>query len=136
MEMQLKADREKRAVVLESEGHRESEINRAEGDKQARILEAEADRQEQILKAKGQAESIRLVATAQAEALRVVGQEASSENGQSAVSLALAEKSIEAKQAIAKESSMVIIPDSATDIASVVAQAVGISEQIKNKGTK
>ncbi len=134
MEMQLKADREKRAVVLESEGQRESEINRAEGEKQARILEAQAVQQEQILKAKGQAESIRLVALAQAEALRVVGEEASSKNGSAAVSLSLAEKSIEAKQAIAKESSMVIVPESSTDIASIVAQAVGISEKIKTKG--
>ncbi len=133
MEMQLKADREKRAVVLESEGQRESEINRAEGEKRALILEAEAVQQEQILKARGQAESIRLVAEAQAQALRVVGEEASSTNGAAAVSLSLAEKSIEAKQAIAKESSMVIVPESTMDIASVVAQAIGISETIKTK---
>lgn len=133
MEMQLKADREKRAVVLESEGQRQSEINRAEGEKTARILEAEATKQEQILKAQGEAESIRLVATAQADALEIVGEQAMSEAGISAVQLTLAEKSIEAKQAIAKESSMIIVPDNSTDIASVVAQAMGISNKIKDK---
>ena len=131
MEMQLKADREKRAVILESEGQRQSEINRAEGEKTALILAAEAVKQEQILKAQGEAESIRLVANAQAEALRIVGEQSASQNGASAVQLTLAEKSIEAKKAIAKESSMVVVPDSSTEIAGMVAQALAISEKIK-----
>ncbi len=133
MEAQMRAEREKRAKILESEGDRQAEINRAEGEKQAKVLAAEADKAEQILQAEGEAEAILRVAEAQADALRKVGEAANTADGQSAVQLDLATKAIEAKQAIARESSVVLLPDGGTEAASVVAQAMSIVNAMNNK---
>ncbi len=126
MEAQMKAERVKRAQILESEGDRQAAINRAEGEKASVVLAAEADKSEAVLRAEGEAKAIVAVAAAQAEALRQVGEAAATEEGQKAIQLDLATKAIEAKEAIAKESSVVLLPDSGTDIASVVAQATTI----------
>jgi regulator of protease activity HflC (stomatin/prohibitin superfamily) len=133
MEAQMKAERVKRAQILESEGDRQAAINRAEGQKASVVLAAEADKEEQVLRAEGEAKAIVAVATAQAEALRQVGEAAATDKGQKAIQLDLATKAIEAKQAIAKESSVVLLPDGSTEAASVVAQAMTIINQL-NKG--
>ena len=122
----MKAEREKRAQVLESEGDRQAAINVAEGQKQAQVLAAEAEKLEQILKAEGEAKAIMQVAVAKAEALETIGNVAKTEQGQKAIQLDLATKAISAKQAIAKESSVVLLPDNATDASSMVAQAMSI----------
>jgi len=134
MEAQMKAERVKRAQILESEGDRQAAINVAEGQKQAQVLAAQADKTEQVLRAEGEAQAIVAVACAQAEALITVGDAAKTEEGQKAIQLDLASKAIEAKQAIAKESTVVLLPDSATDASSVVAQAMTIINTI-NKGS-
>lgn len=126
MEAQMKAEREKRARILESEGHRQAQINIAEGKKQSQVLVAEADKAEKVLNAEGEAQAILAVAEAQAEALRKVGDAANTEEGQKAIQLDLATKAISAKEAIAKESSVVLLPESSTDAASVVAQGMAI----------
>ena len=126
MEAQMKAERVKRAQILESEGDRQAAINRAEGAKQSVVLAAEADKAEQVLKAEGEAQAILAVAEAQAEALRKVGEAADTEEGQKAIQLDLATKAIEAKQAIARESSIVLLPDGSTEAASLVTQAMAI----------
>jgi regulator of protease activity HflC (stomatin/prohibitin superfamily) len=133
MEAQMKAERVKRAQILESEGDRQSAINVAEGQKQAQVLAAEADKAEQVLRAEGEAKAIVAVASAQAEALITVGDAAKTEEGQKAIQLDLASKAIEAKQAIAKDSTVVLLPDAATDASSVVAQAMTIINTL-NKG--
>jgi regulator of protease activity HflC (stomatin/prohibitin superfamily) len=133
MERQMKAEREKRAKVLESEGDRQAAINVAEGEKQAQVLAAEAEKAEQILKAEGEAKAILQVAEAQAQALEMVGNIAVTGAGQSAVQLELATKAIAAKQAIAKESSVVLLPDGSTEPSSMVAQAMTIIESLKSK---
>lgn len=130
MEAQMKAERVKRAQILESEGDRQAAINRAEGEKAAVVLSAEADKEEQILKAEGEARAIVAVAEAQADALRKVGDAANTDEGQKAIQLDLATKAIEAKQAIAKESSVVLLPDASTEANSVVAQAMTIIQQL------
>lgn len=132
MEAQMKAERVKRAQILESEGDRQAAINRAEGEKASVVLAAEAVKDEQILLAQGEASAIIAVADAQANALEKVGQAANTEEGQKAVELDLATKAIEAKQAIAKESSVVLLPDSSTEAGSVVAQATSIIQALKS----
>ena len=133
MEAQMKAERVKRAHILESEGTRQAAINIAEGEKRSIVLKAEADKQEQILRAEGEAQAIRRVAEAQADALATVGQAANTVEGQKAVQLELGTKAIEARQAIAKESSVVLLPDGSTDIASVVAQSMAIVNKLNQR---
>ena len=135
MERQMKAEREKRATILESEGHRQSAINVAEGAKQAQVLAAEADKAEQILQAEGEAKAIIAVADAQATALDTVGKVAKTEEGQKAIQLDLADKAIEAKRAIAKDSTVVLLPESNSSAANVVAEAMTIINTLnKDKG--
>ena len=133
MEAQMKAERVKRAQILESEGDRQSAINLAEGAKASVVLAAEAEKEEQVLRAEGEAKAIVAIATAQAESLRQVGQAAATAEGQKAVQLDLATKAIEAKLAIAKESSVVLLPDNGTDAASMVAQAMTIINTLNKK---
>ena len=126
MERQMKAEREKRATILESEGNRQSAINVAEGAKQAQVLAAEADKAQQILRAEGEAQAIIAVANAQANALDTVGQVANTTEGQKAIQLDLAEKAIEAKRMIAKESTVVLMPENGSGAAAIVAEAMTI----------
>jgi len=130
MEAQMKAERVKRAQILESEGDRQSAINRAEGEKASVVLAAEADRDEQVLRAEGEAKALVAVADAQAKALVMVGEAADTPAGQKAVQLELATKAIHAKEMIAKESSLIILPDGATNAASLVTQAMAIIQKI------
>ncbi len=133
MEAQMKAERVKRAQILESEGNRQAAINVAEGAKQAQVLAAEADKTEQVLQAEGEAKAILAVAAAKAEALRKIGEAANTVEGQKAIQLDLATKAIEAKHAIAKESSVVLLPDNGTDASSLVAQGMAIINTLNQK---
>ena len=126
MERQMKAEREKRATILESEGNRQSAINVAQGAKQAQVLAAEADKAEQILGAEGEAQAIIAVADAQAKALDTVGRVANTVEGQKAIQLDLADKAIAAKHAIAKDSTVVLLPENNSSAANVVAEAMTI----------
>jgi len=134
MERQMKAEREKRAVILESEGERQSAINVAEGNKQAIVLAAEADKEQQILRAEGEAQAILAVADARAKALDVIGTVALEEKGQKAIQLDLAERAISAKEAIAKQSSVVLLSDEKTSASNIVAEAMTIINAINQKG--
>jgi regulator of protease activity HflC (stomatin/prohibitin superfamily) len=136
MERQMKAEREKRAVILESEGERQSAINVAEGQKQAIVLAAEADKAQQILLAEGEAQAIIAVADAKAKALEVIGAVAVEEKGQKAIQLELAESAIQAKQAIARESSIVLLSDDKTSASNVVAEAMTIINAINKNSDK
>lgn len=133
MERQMKAEREKRAVILDSEGMRQSAINVAEGQKRSIVLAAEADKEEQILRAEGEAQAIIAVANARAKALEVVGAAAIEEKGQKAIQLDLAEAAIKAKEAIARESSVVLLSDEKTSASNIVAEAMTIINAINKK---
>ncbi|MGQ7846223.1 SPFH domain-containing protein [Granulosicoccus sp. 3-233] len=126
MERQMKAERDKRATVLESEGQRQSAINVAEGQKQAIVLAAEAQREQQILEAQGEAEAITTVAMAQAGALETIGKAAATAEGQKAVQLDLATKAIDAKARIAKESTIVLMDGKKSEAGSVVAESMAV----------
>lgn len=134
MERQMKAERDKRAVVLESEGHRQSAINVAEGQKRAVVLAAEARREEQILNAQGEAEAIRTVAEAQARALATVGETANTHAGQKAVQFDLAARAIVAKQEIAKESTVVLMSNDKSDPANLVAESMAVVAAMNSSG--
>ena len=130
MERQMKAERDKRASILESEGERQSAINVAEGDKQSKVLSAEGDKAQQILRAEGEAQAILAVANAKAEALKVIGNIAIEETGQKAIQLDLASQAIQAKAAIAKQSSVVLLSDEKTGASNIVAEAMTIINSI------
>jgi len=126
MERQMRAERDKRAAILESEGERQSSINIAEGEKRAKVLSAEAVREEQILLAEGEARAIETVADAKATALRTIGESAATPEGQKAVQLDLATMAIEAKQSIAKESTVLLTDGQSAGAAGTVAEAIAI----------
>jgi regulator of protease activity HflC (stomatin/prohibitin superfamily) len=126
MEKQMRAEREKRAVVLTSEGERDAKINQAEGDKQRVIKASEANKQQQINEAEGQATAILAVANATAEGLRAVGGAISDRGGVEAMQLRLGEDYLRQFGKIAKESTTLIVPGNLSDLASVVAMATSI----------
>lgn len=130
MEKQMRAEREKRAAILTSEGERDSKINHAEGEKQRVIKESEANKTLQINEAQGQAEAILAVANATAEGIRMVARAISDNGGFEAMQLRVAEQYIGEFGNLAKSSTSMIIPSNMTDIASVVATA---TEVIKRK---
>uniref|UniRef100_A0A6I8QJV6 Stomatin-like protein 2, mitochondrial n=1 Tax=Xenopus tropicalis TaxID=8364 RepID=A0A6I8QJV6_XENTR len=126
MQMQVEAERRKRAMVLESEGTRESAINVAEGQKQAQILASEAERAEQINKAAGEANAILAKAKARGDAIRMLAEALTQQNGNAAASLTVAEQYVLAFSKLAKESNTILLPTNTGDISSMVAQAMGI----------
>jgi regulator of protease activity HflC (stomatin/prohibitin superfamily) len=127
MEKQMRAEREKRAVVLTSEGERDAKINQAEGEKQRVIKESEANKQLQINQAEGQAEAILAVATATAEGLRRVGDALSSRGGIEAMQLRVAEEYVKQFGKLANEaSSTLIVPANLSDISSMIALATSV----------
>ena len=132
MQMQVEAERKKRAVVLESEGHREAAINVAEGRKRARILNSEADQLEQINRAVGEAEALLAVARARATGLQTVAEALSRGNGQNAASLVVAEQYVAAFEKLARTNNTLILPSNAGDISNVVGQAMSIYSTITN----
>lgn len=135
MEKQMRAEREKRAAILDSEGKRQAAINLAEGEKQATVLAAEADKAQQVLRAEGEARSIELVAAARAKALTLIGEAASTSDGQAAVQLDLATEAIAAKKAIAKASTVVLMDNDKSNTANSVAEALGVIAAIQKSGT-
>ncbi len=127
MEKQMRAEREKRAVVLTSEGDRDAKINQAEGEKQRVIKESEANKQQQINEAQGQAEAILAVATATAEGLRRVGTALSGPGGLEAMQLRVAEEYVKQFGRLADEaSSTLIVPATLSDVSSMVALATNV----------
>jgi regulator of protease activity HflC (stomatin/prohibitin superfamily) len=126
MEKQMRAEREKRAVILTSEGERDAKINEAEGEKQRVIKESEAVRQRQINEAEGQSEAIRQVAAATAEGLRNVADALNQQGGSSAMELRIAEQYIEQFGNLAKAGNTYVVPASLSEIGSIVALAKGM----------
>jgi regulator of protease activity HflC (stomatin/prohibitin superfamily) len=124
MEKQMRAEREKRAVILTSEGTRDAAINTAEGMKQEVIKQSEARKQQQINEAEGQAAAITSVATATAAGIRSVAEAIRLPGGQEAVQLRVAEQYIGQFGALAKESNTIVLPANVADVGSMVALAM------------
>src|SRR5687767_4732347 len=132
MEKQMRAEREKRAVILTSEGDRDAKINQAEGEKQRVIKESEANRQQQINEAQGEAAAILAVATATAEGLRQVGEALSGRGGAEAMQLRIAEEYVKQFGTLANEaSSTLVVPANLADVASMIALATNVVKSQK-----
>ncbi len=131
MEKQMRAEREKRAVILTSEGERDAKINEAEGEKQRVIKESEAAKQQQINEAQGEAEAILAVATATAEGLRRVATSVVADGGAEAMQLRIAEQYIGEFGNLAKTGNTYVVPANLADLTSMMALATDIA---KGKG--
>ncbi|XP_049876954.1 stomatin-like protein 2, mitochondrial isoform X2 [Pectinophora gossypiella] len=126
MQMQVEAERRKRAAILESEGVRAADINVAEGKRQARILASEAEKQEQINKALGEAQGMLAVAEARARGLKLIGGALGNKDSKHAASLTLAEQYVSAFNKLARTNNTLILPANAGDVSNLVAQAMSI----------
>jgi len=134
MEQQMKAERQKRAVILEAEGAKASEIAKAEGEKQSKILSAQGEAEQIKLEATAQANAVRINADAQADAIRVnaeaqasqfttIGHALNESGNKAAMDYEVTLKNIDAKKAIAKESSVIVLPDQGNGLASLLTQS-------------
>jgi regulator of protease activity HflC (stomatin/prohibitin superfamily) len=128
MEKQMRAEREKRAVVLTSEGERDAKINQAEGEKQRVIKESEAAKQQQINEAEGEAQAILAVATATAEGLKRVAAALGERGGLEAMQLRVAEDYLTQFGNIAKAGNTLVVPANLSDVAGMIAAATKVFE--------
>jgi regulator of protease activity HflC (stomatin/prohibitin superfamily) len=130
MEKQMRAEREKRAVVLTSEGERDAKINQAEGEKQRVIKESEASKLQQINEAQGKAAAILAVATATAEGLKQVGDALSGRGGMEAMQLRVAEEYVKQFGTLASQAqSTLVVPANLSDIAGMITMATNVIKQ-------
>ena len=129
MEKQMRAEREKRATILNSEAIREAAINKAEGEKQMVIKASEANRQQQINEAEGQANAIRTIAEATAMGIERVAAAIQSPGGRDAVQLRVAEKWIGEFGNLAKVNNTMIVPANLADLSSMMASAMSVMKQ-------
>lgn len=128
MEKQMRAEREKRAVILTSEGERDAKINEAEGEKQRVIKQSEATKTQQINEAQGEAEAILAVATATAQGLREVADAVTDQGGPEAMQLRVAEQYITQFGNLAKEGNTFVVPSNLADLTSMMALATDIAK--------
>ncbi len=136
MEKQMQAEREKRAVILTSEGEKQSAINQAEGQKEKVVLESEAIRQRQINEAEGQAEAIRAVASATAEGIREVASALQEKGGLEAVQLRVAEQLVEQYGKLAKTTNTMIMPANFADMGAMITAAMSVVKQQTSSNEK
>ena len=147
MQRQITAEREKRAVIAESEGRmqeqinlasgdRQASINQSEGERQAAINQSEGERQAYINRAEGEAEAILLVAKATAEAVSLIGEAAREEGGLEAINLKVAEQYIQAFGNLAKQGNTLILPSNLADVAALVGTAMTTVKKAQAFGTQ
>ena len=131
MEKQMRAEREKRALIAESEGDRQAKINRAEGDKQEAIAKSEGEKMKRINEASGRAQEILLVAEAQANGIRQVASAISSEGGLASVNTQLAQQYLAEFGKLAKTNNTMIIPADLANVAGMLKAATTIVKEVK-----
>ncbi|HEY3645542.1 MAG TPA: SPFH domain-containing protein [Gammaproteobacteria bacterium] len=120
MELQLTAERQKRAAIAKSEGDRQQAINQSEGQKQSQINNAEGEKQSAILRANGQAQAIALVADATAAAINTIGKAAAGDGGMDALRYQLAQQWVDQWGEIAKTSTVTVVPANMGDLSAMV----------------
>lgn len=131
MEKQMRAEREKRALIAESEGDKQAKINRAEGVKQETIAFSEGEKQKRINEATGRAAEIELVAVATAKGIREIASSINEEGGLNAVNLRIAEQYLNEFGNLAKTNNTMIIPADLSDIAGVISSITSVIKKTK-----
>jgi regulator of protease activity HflC (stomatin/prohibitin superfamily) len=132
MEKQMRAEREKRAQIAESEGERQATINRSEASRQKAIAESEGERQRRMNEAEGKAFEIERVADATAAGIRKIAETIQMAGGQQAVDLRIAEQYIQEFGKLAKTNNTMIVPSNLADIAGMVASLKGVVTRSEN----
>ncbi len=133
MEKQMRAEREKRAMIAESEGAKQAKINVAEGDKQELIERSEGERERRINEAVGRASEIEKVAEATAKGIREIASAINQDGGMNAVNLRVAEQYIKEFGNLAKTNNSLIIPSNLSDIAGMIASAMTVIRDSRSK---
>lgn len=133
MEKQMRAEREKRAKILESEADRDSKINRAEGAKQEVIKASEADKMKQINEAEGKSAAILAIAQATASGIKQVAAAIQSPGGQDAAKLRVAEEYVRQMGNIALDARSIIVPSNIADPSAMIASAMAVLDHVKDK---
>ncbi len=133
MELQVAAERQKRAHILESEGLKQARINQAEGEKAQVVLSSEAAYTDQVNRAKGEAEAIKMVALANGDSIETIAKAIQSKGGSDAVAWKVAEQYVNAFALLAKEGNSIIVPSHVGDPSAAIAQALTIFDQLKKK---
>jgi len=134
MEKQMRAVREKRALIAESEGDKQAKINRAEGEKQELIAKSEGEKMKRINEAEGTASEIERVAKATAAGIREIASSIEEKSGLNAVNLRIAEQYLENFGKLASKNNTMIIPSNLADISSIIASATSVFNVTKDKG--
>ncbi|HQU16787.1 MAG: paraslipin [Chromatiales bacterium 21-64-14] len=132
MELQITAEREKRARVATSEGERQQAINVSEGARQGAINQAQGEQQARVLRAEGEAKAILVVAEATAQSLQMVGKALEAAGARDAMQMQVAESFIAQWGGIAKQANVMIVPADMGDIAKTVGTAFRIVEGVKS----
>jgi regulator of protease activity HflC (stomatin/prohibitin superfamily) len=133
MEKQMRAEREKRALIAESEGDKQAKINRAEGEKQQTIALSEGEKQRRINEASGKASEIEMVAVATAKGIREIAQSINEEGGLSAVNLRIAEQYLTEFGKLAQTNNTMIVPADLSDIAGVISSVTSVITKTKTE---
>lgn len=136
MEKQMRAEREKRAMIAESEGEKQAKINVAEGDKQELIKRSEGEKQRKINEAEGKAAEIEFVANATANGIRAIANAINEQGGYDAVNLRIAEQYLNEFGKLASSNNALIIPSNLADISSIIASATSVFESVSKKKNK
>ena len=131
MEKQMRAEREKRALIAESEGDKQAKINRAEGEKQEAIAKSEGEKTRRINEASGKASEIELVAFATAKGIREIALSINEDGGMNAVNLRIAEQYLTEFGKLAKTNNTMIVPADLSDIAGVITSITSVLEKSK-----
>jgi len=131
MEKQMRAEREKRAMIAESEGQKQAKINVAEGDRQELIARSEGEKQKRINEAEGKAAEIESIANATAKGIREIALAINEKGGMDAVNLRVAEQYLNEFGKLAKENNTMIIPSNLSDVSGIIATATKVLEQTK-----
>lgn len=131
MEKQMRAEREKRALIAESEGDKQAKINRAEGDRQEMIARSEGEKQKRINEASGRASEIELIANATAKGIREIAASINTDGGMNAVNLRIAEQYLNEFGKLAKTNNTMIVPADLSNIAGVLSSITTVLDKVK-----